>query len=62
MLDALTDRWAYVKINENPGPFEYGIPDEKLEDRRKNKKPGTCPSFERSKEPRHLPYVGSEGK
>ena len=40
------------------GPFEYGIPDEKLEQIRKNK-PGTVPSFERSKEPRSLPLVVS---
>lgn len=38
------------------GPFEYGIPDTKLEQNRKNK-PGLVPSFERSKEPRSLPLV-----
>ena len=60
MLDALSDRFAYIKPNDNPGPLEYGIPDEKLEEKRKNK-PGNCPSFERSKEPRSLPLVGCEG-
>jgi hypothetical protein len=43
-------------MNDNPGPFEYGIPDTKLEENRKNK-PGLVPSFERSKEPRSLPLV-----
>ena len=59
MLDALSDRFAYIKPNDNPGPFEYGIPDVALEEKRKNK-PGNCPSFERSKEPRSLPMVGCE--
>lgn len=59
MLDALYDRFSYQKPSENPGPFEYGIPDTKLEQNRKNK-PGLVPSFERSKEPRSLPLVGSE--
>lgn len=56
MLDALYDRFSYQKMNDNPGPFEYGIPDTKLEENRKNK-PGLVPSFERSKEPRSLPLV-----
>ncbi len=56
MLDALYDRFAYQKMNDNPGPFEYGIPDSKLEENRKNK-PGSVPSFERSKESRSLPLV-----
>lgn len=60
MLDQLSDRFAYIKPNDNPGPSEYGIPDEMLEEKRKNK-PGTVPSFERSKESRSLPMVGSEG-
>lgn len=56
MLDALYERFSYQKMSANPGPFEYGIPDTKLEENRKNK-PGNVPSFERSKEPRSLPLV-----
>lgn len=59
MLDSLYERFSYQKPNDNPGPFEYGVPDTKLEDNRKNK-PGLVPSFERSKESRSLPIVGCE--
>lgn len=58
MLDQLSERFSY-KISDNPGPAEYGVPDAKLEERRKNK-PGKVPLFERSKEPRSLPSVGCE--
>lgn len=43
-------------MNSNPGPGAYGIPDEILEVKRKNK-PGIVPLVERSKESRSLPYV-----
>lgn len=59
MLDTLSDRFAYERINLNPGPGVYGVPDEKLEAKRKNK-PGKVPLMERSKEPRSLPSVGCE--
>jgi hypothetical protein len=38
------------------GPGAYGVPDARLEEKRKNK-PGKVPLFERSKGPRSLPYV-----
>jgi hypothetical protein len=59
MLHALSDRFSYEKINMNPGPATYGVPDEKLEEKRKNK-PGKVPILERSKESRGLPTVGCE--
>lgn len=43
-------------MNSNPGPGAYGIPDEILEIKRKNK-PGIVPLLERSKESRSLPSV-----
>lgn len=43
-----------MKICIDQGPGAYGVPDEKLEEKRKNK-PGKVQLFERSKEPRDLP-------
>jgi hypothetical protein len=54
-LDSLSERFSY-KVNLNPGPSEYGVPDAKLEERRKNK-PGKMAVMEWSKRPRTLPTV-----
>ncbi|RMZ95587.1 hypothetical protein BpHYR1_024729 [Brachionus plicatilis] len=59
IIDHLSERFSDKGINHNPGPGAYGIPDEILEIKRKNK-PGIVPIIERSKESRSLPYVGSE--
>jgi hypothetical protein len=59
MLNALSERFSNDYGNNNPGPGDYGIPDSKLEEKRKNK-PGKVALFERSKQERSLPSVGCE--
>jgi hypothetical protein len=56
MLDALSKRFSNENINNNPGPADYGIPDEKLETKRKNK-PGKVALLDWSKKSRSLASV-----
>ncbi len=56
MLDALGKRFSNENINNNPGPADYGIPDEKLETKRKNK-PGKVALLDWSKKSRSLASV-----
>lgn len=59
MLDAMSKRFPSENLNNQPGPGAYGIPDANIE-AKKWEQGGKVPLFERSKESRSLPFVGTE--